>query len=45
MRRVGHVARMGEMRNSYEVATGKPTGFSILDEVFINPDHAPKTEI
>jgi hypothetical protein len=36
---------MGEMTNVYKVATGKPTGFSILDEVFTNPDRAPKTEL
>jgi hypothetical protein len=33
---------MGEMRNAYKVVVGKPTGLNILDEVFTNPDHAPK---
>jgi len=26
MRRVGHAARMGEMRNSYKILIGKPEG-------------------
>lgn len=30
MRRVGHVASMGEMRNALKVAPGKPTGSVFL---------------